>query len=239
MRLKSGQMVIGLVCVLLGFMLAVQVKTQQDVLSDLSMVRSAELTSYVKSLEKERDNLQAELMDLRAKVAELIQGRSLISTLETELEAVRGFAGMTELKGPGVTVVMDDSKKVGKPGQDPNAFIIHDDDVLKLINELLASGAEAISINGQRYVATTEVRCVGPTISINNTRTAPPIVVRAIGNPETLEAGLKMRGGIVESLSFWGINVSIKVEEEVYIPAYKGGFRFEYGKPVVKKAGDK
>ena len=239
LRLKSGQMAIGLVCVLLGFMLAVQVKTQQDVLSDLSMVRTAELTSYVKSLEKQRDNLQAELVDLRGKVTEVIQGRSLISTLQTDLEVVRGFAGMTDVRGPGVTVVMDDSKKLSKPGQDPNAFIIHDEDVLKLINEILASGAEAISINGQRYVATTEVRCVGPTISINNTRTAPPIVIHAIGNPQTLEAGLKMRGGIVESLSFWGINVNIKVEQEVYIPAYKGGFRFEYAKPVVKKAGDK
>lgn len=239
MRLKSGQMAIGIVCVLLGFMLAVQVKTQQDLLSDLSRVRTAELTSYVKSLEKERDNLQAEMAALRMKVAELIEGRSLISTLQTDLEIARGFAGMTEVRGPGVTVVMDDSKKLGKPGQDPNAFIIHDDDLLKLINELLASGAEAISINGQRYVATTEVRCVGPTISINNTRTAPPIVIHAIGNPETLQAGLKMRGGIVESLSFWGINVNIKVEEEIYIPAYKGGFRFEYARPVSKKAGDK
>jgi len=239
LRLKSGQMAIGIVCVLLGFMLAVQVKTQQDLLSDLSRVRTAELTSYVKSLEKERDNLQAETAELRVKVAGMIEGTSLISTLQSDLEIVRGFAGMTEVRGPGVTLVMDDSKKLSKPGQDPNAFIIHDDDVLKLINELLASGAEAISINSQRYVATTEVRCVGPTISINNTRTAPPIVIHAIGNPETLEAGLKMRGGIVESLSFWGINVNIKVEQEVYIPAYKGGFRFEYAKPVSKKAGDK
>jgi uncharacterized protein YlxW (UPF0749 family) len=239
LRLKSGQLAIGVVCVLLGFMLAVQVRTQQDLLSDLSRVRTAELTSYVKSLEKERDNLQAQMADLRVKVAELIEGRSLISTLQTDLETVRGFAGLTEVRGPGITVIMDDSKKLGKPGQDPNAFIIHDDDVLKLINELLASGAEALSINGQRYVATTEVRCVGPTISINNTRTAPPIVVHAIGNPQTLDAGLRMRGGIVESLSFWGISVTVKVEEEVYIPAYKGGFRFEYAKPVTKRAGDK
>lgn len=239
LRLKSGQITIGIVCVLLGFMLAVQVKTQQDLLSDLSRVRTAELTAYVKSLEKERDSLRTEMEDLRGKVSELVEGRSLISTLQTDLELVRTFAGLTEVKGPGVTVVMDDSKRISKPGQDPNAFIIHDDDVLKLINELLASGAEAISVNGQRYVSTTEVRCVGPTISINNTRTAPPIVVCAIGNPETLEAGLKMRGGIVESLSFWGISVNIKVEEEIFIPAFKGGFRFEYAKPVTKKASEK
>ncbi len=36
------------------------------------------------------------------------------------------------------------------------------------------AGAEAISINDQRIVATTEVRCAGPTVSVNNVRSAPP-----------------------------------------------------------------
>ena len=232
MRLKSGQMAIGIVCVLLGFMLAVQVQTQRNLALDPSVVRIAELTSYVTSLEKERDILRAEVADLRERLSEVIDGKSVISTLQTELEVARALAGMTDIRGPGVTVVMDDSKKPVKPGQDANAFIIHDDDILKLANELLASGAEAIAINGQRLVATTEVRCVGPTVSINNTRTAPPIVVHAIGDPKTLETGLKMRGGIAESLTFWGINVNIRVEKEVVIPAFRGGFRFEYGQPI-------
>lgn len=238
MRLKSGQVALALVCMLLGIMLAMQFRVQQDLSSDISRLRSGELTAYVKSLEKERDDLRNETADLRAKLTEMVEGRNVIASLRSELETLRAFAGLTELRGPGLTIVMEDSKKVGKPGQDPNVFIIHDDDVLRLINELLASGAEAISINGQRYVNRTEIRCVGPTISINNTRTAPPIVIRAIGDPQTMESGLRMRGGIVESLAFWSINVSIKREEEVYIPAYKGGFKFEFAKPVVKKAGD-
>ena len=239
MRLRSGQLAIGLVCVLLGFMLAVQFRVQRDLSSDVSLVRSGELTTYVKALEKEREQLRTEVADLRSRFTEMTEGRSQMLALRGELELLRVYAGLTELKGPGLTVVMDDSKRPGKPGQDPNAFIIHDDDVLKTINELLASGAEALSINGQRYVSTTEVRCVGPTISINNTRTAPPIVIRAIGDTQTMESGLRMRGGIVESLSFWGINVTIKREEEVYIPAYKGTFRFDYAKPVPKKVGEK
>jgi len=236
LRLRSGLFAIGLVCVLLGFMLAVQFRVQQNLAtsSDISRLREGELTSYIKALEKERDQLRDETADLRSKISEATEGRSVIASLRTELDILRITSGVVELNGPGITVVMDDSKKPGKPGQDPNAFIIHDDDVLKLINELQASGAEAISINGQRYVATTEIRCAGPTISINNTRTAPPIVVRAIGDAQTMETGLKMRGGIVESLSFWGINVSVKHEDEVYIPAFKGGFRFEFAKPVKK-----
>jgi uncharacterized protein YlxW (UPF0749 family) len=223
---------------LLGFMLAVQFRVQQNLSTDdVSRVRSGEMTAYVKALEKEREQLQTETADLRSRLAEVTEGRAIIRNLNLELETLRMAAGLSEMKGPGITIVMDDSKKTSKPGQDPNAFIIHDDDVLKVINELQASAAEAISINGQRYVSTTEIRCAGPTISINNTRTAPPIVIRAIGNPETMEAGLKMRGGIVESLSFWGITVNIKREEEVYIPAFKSGYRYEFAKPVPKKAG--
>jgi len=239
MRLKSGQLALTLVWVLLGLMLATQFRIQQNLSSDVSRLRSGELTSYVVSLEKEREQLRNEVSELRSKVTEIADGRNIIASLRTDLENLRALAGLTELRGPGLTIVMDDSKKVSKPGQDPNVFIIHDDDVLRLINELHASGAEAISINGQRYVSTTEIRCVGPTISINNTRTAPPIVIRAIGDPQILESGLKMRGGIVESLAFWSINVNIKREEEIYIPAFKGGFKFEFAKPVAKKAGDK
>ncbi len=234
MKPSRGSIAIALVCVLLGFVLAIQFRAQRELASDVSRLRTAELTSYITALEREREQLRDEVAALRLSMSEMVDGRSIITSLRAELENLQVLAGLTDLKGPGITVVMDDSKRPQKPGQDPNAFVIHDDDVLKLINELKASGAEALSINGQRYVASTEIRCVGPTISINNTRTAPPIVIKAIGNPQTMEAGLKMRGGIAESLAFWGISVTIKVEEEVYVPAYKGGFKFEYARQVGK-----
>ena len=77
------------------------------------------------------------------------------------------------MKGPGVTVEMNDAQKPVGSGQDPNLFIIHDDDILAVVNELFAAGAEAMCINGQRVVATTEVRCVGPVIMVNGNRVAP------------------------------------------------------------------
>ena len=66
-------------------------------------------------------------------------------------------------------------------------YIIHDEDLLRVLNELCAAGAEAISINDQRIVATTEVRCAGPTVSVNNVRSAPPYVIKAIGNPKKFD----------------------------------------------------
>ncbi|MCL5040572.1 MAG: DUF881 domain-containing protein, partial [Firmicutes bacterium] len=151
-----------------------------------------------------------------------------------EMERLRILAGLSEVQGPGVTVTMDDSKRPRQKGEDPNAFLIHDDDVLKVINELLAAGAEAVAINGQRLVSNTEIRCAGPTISINRAMTAPPLTIVAIGDPATLESALKMRGGVMESLALWGIEVKVKKENEVTIPAYHGSLDFQYAKPVPK-----
>jgi uncharacterized protein YlxW (UPF0749 family) len=146
-------------------------------------------------------------------------------------------AGLLPVQGLGIIVTIDDSKRPTKPGENPNLYLIHDDDILKVINELWAAGAEAMSINDQRLIASSEIRCAGPTLSVNNTRYSPPYEIRAIGDPQTLESALRLRGGVVETLQFWGIQVSVKRENVVKVPAYKGVFRFQYAKPY--KEGEK
>ena len=108
--------------------------------------------------------------------------------------------------------------------------MIHDDDLLRLLNELRAAGAEALSVNQERLLDISEVRCAGPTVSVNNTRFTPPYEIRAIGDPKTLESALRLRGGVVETLKFWGITVDVKRKDDVVIPAYKGTRHFEYAK---------
>ncbi len=83
---------------------------------------------------------------------------------------------------------------MAQAGARSKLILIHDEDLLKLVNELKAAGAEAITVNEQRVVASTEIRCAGPTISVNNNRISPPYVIQAIGDPAGLESALKMRG---------------------------------------------
>lgn len=222
--IRQGQAAIALVCIVLGFMLAVQFRTTQDIKSTVPFQRIEDISQRLAQTEKERDALLEEVQSLRKS--------SNKEVLSKEIENVKMGAGVTPLKGPGVVVTIDDSKRQSKTGENPNLYLIHDDDILKVINELWAASAEAISINEQRLIASSEIRCAGPTLSVNNTRYSPPYEITAIGDPKNLENALKMRGGVVETLQFWGIQVSIKKLDEVNVPGYKGTFRFEYAHPV-------
>lgn len=228
LSIKQGHYAIALVCVVLGVMLAVQFRTTQGIRSSIPYQRIEDLSQRLNQTEKERDALLKQVQELRQATG--------VEAASKENELVKMGSGVVPLQGPGIIITIDDSKRPSKPGENPNLYLIHDDDILKVINELWAAGAEAVSINEQRLVASSEIRCAGPTLSVNNTRYSPPYDIRAIGEPQTLENALKMRGGVVETLQFWGIQVTIKRQDNINVPAYKGTFHFEYAKPV-KESG--
>ena len=221
MRMRKGQLSIALVCVVLGIMLAVQFRATQGIRSNVTYQRIEDLSAQLKAIEQERNGLLEEVHELRQKV----DGGE-------EFQNIKMGAGIVDLRGPGVVVTIDDSQKIAKAGENPNLYVIHDDDLLKVINELRAAGAEAISVNGQSLIATSEIRCAGPTLSVNNTRYTPPYEILAIGDPKTLDNALKMRGGIVETLRFWGIQISISKMDNIVVPAYKSSFRFDHARPI-------
>ncbi|WP_413782428.1 DUF881 domain-containing protein [Anaeroselena agilis] len=206
-------------------MLAVQFRATQDIRSSPKYQRVEDLTQRVIQMEKERNALLDQIRDLRQSNAG--------GAASAELESVRMGAGLVPLRGAGVIVTVDDTKPAAPPrSNNPNLYLIKDEDLLKVLNELRAAGAEAISINGQRLIASSEVRSAGPYISINNTNFAAPFEIKAIGDPVTLENALKLRGGVIETLQFWGIRIEVKQSANVQIPAFKGTFRFNYAQPV-------
>ncbi|MEW6522536.1 MAG: DUF881 domain-containing protein [Bacillota bacterium] len=232
MRSRSGQVMLVLVFAILGLMLTTQFRNQQRLSGAISYRRAEELAALLKAAEAERDLLRHELSSMRLHLAQVTASESAaLDALNRELERLRLLAGVSAVRGPGVTVIMDDSTRPRSRQEDPNVYLIHDDDLLKVVNELRAAGAEAIAINGQRLTSVSEIRCAGPTISINGTRVAPPIVITAIGDPQTLESSLKMRGGVVDQLSLWGIEVKVKRETDLLLPAYDRALNWMHARP--------
>ena len=92
-------------------------------------------------------------------------------------------AGLTDVEGPGVSVILNDSKAENTTGDEAD-YLIHDSDLLSVINELRDAGAQAISFNGERILATSEVRCAGSVVMVNGKRFAAPFIIYAIGDPD-------------------------------------------------------
>ena len=224
----QGKILIAIVFMVLGFMLSVQYKvTVQQ--RTIRMDRVEDLSERLKAMETENKHLLQEINELRKKGADRAKDHGQ--------ERLQLLAGTTAVEGAGIEVVLDDSAIPKKANENPNLYIIHDEDLLRVLNELRAAGAEAISLNDQRIVAMSEVRCAGPTVSVNNIRSAPPYVIKAIGAPKTLTSALRLRGGVVETFEFWGIQVKIKSQDKVQIPALKAPRNFEYAKSVETKEG--
>ena len=138
--------------------------------------------------------------------------------MQKENEKLRAFAGLSEQTGAGIVVTMDDSKK--DMGGDKNAYLVHAEDILKVVNELFVAGAEAVSVNGQRIVAQSGITCAGRVITENGVRVAAPFEIKAIGDASVLQAALRFPGGVVDTLSPWGIVIDIREEASVTVPAY-------------------
>ncbi len=219
---------ITFICVIVGFILSTEFRQEEEIETVPPNQKIEELSTEILKIKSERDEFKKKFLMLQEEFD--ISPEELVT-----MEDLRVKAGLTALEGSGVIVRMDDSNISARIGENPNLYVIHDEDILRIINELRAAGAEAISINGQRLIATSEIRCAGPTLSVNNVRSAPPFEIIAIGDKNSLANSIKMRGGVEDALKVWGIQIDVKSVENVYIPPYSGNFRHVFARVVEEK----
>ena len=228
---KGIYIIMAFIALSLGFTFALQFRTNTAAKQSLPLQQTQELAARLETAREENEALQNRVDKLRQQLDRVTDSFHL-TTLHQELSKARIAAGMTELTGPGAEVTLSDSNKKIQPGENPNLYVLHDEDILKVINELKAAGAEAIALNGQRLLATSEIRCLGPTVLTNkNQRLTPPFIITAIGSPDNLVSALQMRGGVIDQLRFWEIQAAVKSMPNITIPAYPGRLRFDYAKP--------
>ncbi|QEK11956.1 DUF881 domain-containing protein [Crassaminicella thermophila] len=240
MKNIKAQLAIGLVCVVLGLVLALQFKTvQNNYLGGAAPAQKAqELAAELKKVREEKEALMSEVNALEGKIKEIEEAESkenvLVKNMSAELEKYKIISGLRKVKGPGVVVVVDDPPIDPEYSSDVSIIMYNYDLLLSLINKLNDAGAEAISINEQRYVSRTEISLAGSNVNINSVPTAPPFVIKAIGNPDTLESALNIRFGIVDQMKSerYNLQVSVKKQDEIIIPRYNEIIKFRYAKPV-------
>lgn len=175
------------------------------------------LAALVINLSEKRDSLRAELDflqgDLLVMAEKVKSGLSVVEILESQHLQMSLINGILPIEGPGVTV-----KITGE-----SALLYYD--LIDLVNELFASGAEVVAINDIRIQVYTDIsERIHPdgsaTITINGQELLSPIIIKAIGKSDILEKGLTFPGGIIDNLSIlYQVFPVVKKEELIQIPA--------------------
>lgn len=183
--------------------------------------------------EEESKKLQGEIVKLRedkTRLENAMGGQTKqAEVLNESLQESKLFAGLSEVEGPGIVITLKDSETAAKQGLGGGDQIIHDIDVLRVVNELWAAGAEAVSVNNRRAASSTSYRCVGPVIHVDGVPIASPVTIRAIGDGPTLLGGLNMPLGVLAEIRTADPSmVQTEVLKMLRLPAYQGATTRKY-----------
>lgn len=216
-KFTRKRLIILIVCITMGFIIGYSYKlTKNQETRKNSYVEQEE--SYREDLihQQERNKeLAEELRDLQDQLRDyersFAKNEDKYEHLLEEAEKLRLMLGKIPAQGPGIQVTLNDNE-YDPNSTNPNEYIVHESHVFSVINELKISGAESISINGQRLKSNSYIRCNGPVITIDGTHYPAPFVIEAVGDSKTLVSSLKIDGGVFDQLL--SDNIVVTIEEK-------------------------
>lgn len=241
---KNKYLTFTLLAFMTGILLMMAIHTQSAVIKSQGENKNKAIIDMIESLETELDDLEQAISTTRSEIetieSEQVTAEENSEAMQKMLSGLRVRAGLTEVTGPGIVITLEDNETgaAQAKAQNPNYFvpenfIIHDKNLLYLVNAL-GLHAEAISINNQRIVTTSHIRCVGTVIMVNSSRMAPPYEIKAIGVPEILEACITSSGEY-KGLKAREMPIKITKQEEITLPAYTGSLSFDHTQDAVAK----
>lgn len=201
-----------LICLVLGITIAWQFQSVKNY-SKVSALKNQRQDDLVNQLLREQENnanLSKKLSESKNELDNLKSsyGDEKLKILNDEIEKLSIIAGLTTVTGKGIIVTLNKLSDFAD---------IHDDDILSIINELRATDAQAIAINNERIIATSEIRYAAGTIMINGKQMPPPYAIKAIVDPVNADNALKLMQGPLESVSVFA-DVKIEKSEKLTIP---------------------
>lgn len=214
---------------LAGFLFVASAGAAQgtDLRSDLS-----DLTTLVAAEEARADRTEAANLELRDEIRGLTAqagdrdaGTGGVEAAAAELAPAAGFEPVS---GAGVVVTLDDADADAATRARAGSLddlIVHQQDLVAVINALWLAGADGIMLMDQRLISTSAVRCVGNTLSLQGTPYSPPYVVTAVGDPEALTAALDAATGVQlyrEYVAAFGLGYDVRTADDLDLPEYTG-----------------
>lgn len=236
----------------LGVLLALAIRTTDRLrVSNQTTNRLGISTAFLSRYKEQNGRLQQEIVDLRGQVNKYISGMEGDSRATDELkrkfESLKVTSGISAATGPGIEITVRDNTGPLLPGDPPGDFalnMVHDQDLISLLNELKRAGTTQIAIAGadaenlQRVIVTTTARCVGPTAIVNGTPLSAPYRILALGDPAGLRRALERPEGYVHGDRKLDERKMISIEERasLTVPEYSGTLSPRYARPVTASA---
>lgn len=229
MTVKSNIIVFSFILLITGFLVSLSFQSNgfqigaEERLTDSQWQAEAELRDEILAEQHFTRELAAELNHVQDQVKSVEEDisdreRTYFNLVE-DVDRLRMVTGAVGVKGEGVRVTLSDAAYI--PGEDnPNDYIVHEQHIQQIIDELFVAGAEAVSVNGHRINHNSYIQCVGPVIEVDGYTSFAPFEITAIGDKNTLEESLNLAGGVKDQLVSENIQVRIASENEIELEPY-------------------
>ena len=227
---KKGKIVmsisIGLSCFVLAMVMFMQFKVvNQTDITSIETMRESELRAELSNWKEKYEDVNTRNEEVNKTLQEYKNkeksDNETSALLQKELEQINIELGKTNVEGEGITITLKETQN--------NDTAITADDLLVIVNALKLAGAEAISINEERIINTTDIVEINNSfIKVNGQRILAPYVIKAIGPQTYLESSLLGSGGYVDELKSNGYEVSIEKSSKVNINKYEDEIKVKY-----------
>ncbi len=228
--MKKGKITViiamGLVALILTLTIFMQFKTVS--LTDITAIetmRETELREELAGWKTKYEETETKLSEIEDKIntykTEMQDATKAEELINKEFSDTQEYLGYTDLEGQGIIITLKNT---------PEKQVVSEN-ILTLVNELRLAGAEAISVNDERIVSTSEIIDVDTRfIIINGQRLVEPFIIKAIGDKKYLESSITIKGGYIDTMKANDIDVSYDTSDKVLIQKYDKKISLNYAK---------
>ena len=237
MNKKWIPLILGIMCFILTLLISVQLKTVKNANkvagTDANSELKTEVLIWKERYEEAYEVLQKAEEVLEIKREEATNNSNTSSNTQRQLKTLNALIGVIDVKGNGIVMTVADNNNVTSQTvgiyDNISNYLIHDRDLIMLVNELKNAGAEAISINDERIINTTSIACDGNVVLINGNKISSPFEIKAIGSQEALLGALQRPGGYLEQqLEGYGLVTKVEKQENITIYKYSGIINYKF-----------
>ena len=214
----------GLISTVLGILISMSIREKAEIMSPMSIEKienyNRELNVVENQINVDKEIISHIKSSIEEKSSPAYQDE-LKRSLQNELKELKILSGEYDIKGEGIVIMIDDSKN--EDYKNTNLGIIHDIEIMIILNELKAAGVDAISINDVRVMGDSEIKCMGPTVKVDGHSKATPFIIKAVGDMEMIYNIMSDKNSYINLLeTTYYMDVKVEKNKNIIIPKRDG-----------------